>query len=187
MAKKKSKTKNEPALIKNYGLFWEHDNVNWSEKPALIGNARNQKERCFDEQVGIYVLYNHNKEVLYVGQTGRGEAKTLLSRLKDHNRDDKAGWWKYFSWFGLRDLKKDGSLTILPADYHKSRGEILDSLEGILIAAINPQLNKQGEKLGTWFKQAEPKEEGDSDAENIICKIDCLTKEIKELKKLVKK
>lgn len=151
--KKKKKKISKPMLIKNYGLFWEHDKVNWRKKPSLLGYCSKKNKCCFDEQIGIYVLYNENKDILYVGQAGNGKA-TLLARLKRHNSDHLAGWWTYFSWFGLKETNGKNSLCNFSKEkFHASKDKLLDSLEGILIAAINPKLNKQGEKLGQRFKQ----------------------------------
>jgi len=153
MPKKKRKGLPKPLLIKNYGLFWEHDKVRWNKKPSLLGYSSKSNHYCFDDQIGIYVLYNENKEILYVGQAGNGNA-TLFSRLKKHNSDHLEGWWTYFSWFGLLGTNKKGSLLKWSKNnFHADKGKLLDSLEGILIAAINPKLNKQGEKLGQCFKQ----------------------------------
>ena len=39
----------------------------------------------FREQVGVYVLYDDNFRVVYVGQAGAGN-QTLLGRLKQHRK-----------------------------------------------------------------------------------------------------
>lgn len=177
----KSKAKSQkPVLIKNYGLFWEHDKVNWNKRPSLIGYSSKKKSFCFDEQIGIYVLYNENKEILYVGQAGNGDA-SLLTRLKKHNSGHLEGWWTYFSWFGLLGTKKKDSLLQWSKNkFHVDRSKLLDSLEGILIAAINPKLNKQGEKLGLRFKQTIKDEK--SETHLLLEKIHVLNQTIKKLK-----
>lgn len=174
----------KPVLIKNYGLFWEHDKVDWGEKPSLVGYSSKMKDCCFNEQIGIYVLYNENKEILYVGQAGNGAAN-LLSRLKTHNRDHLEGWWTYFSWFGLIGLSAKGCLLKFSKEsFHADKDKLLDSLEGILIAAINPKLNKQGEKLGVRFKQTIKEEKSETGL--LLEKIDILSKKIKELESITK-
>lgn len=181
IAKKPKKKNVKPVLIKNYGLFWEHDKVNWNKKPSLLGYSAKKKIYCFDEQIGIYVLYNENKEILYVGQAGNGEA-TLLTRLKKHNSDHLEGWWTYFSWFGLLGTNKSDSLLKWSKEnFHADRSKLLDSLEGILIAAINPKLNKQGEKLGVRFKQKINDDK--TEMKRLVDKIDELSKELQNLKK----
>ena len=181
MPQKKKKNAVKPVLIKNYGLFWEHDKVNWNKKPSLIGYSSKKKKYCFDEQIGIYVLYNENKEILYVGQAGNGDA-TLLTRLKRHNSDHLEGWWTYFSWFGLLGTNKGNSLLKWSKNnFHVDRPKLLDSLEGILIAAINPKLNKQGEKLGQRFKQVECG--GLTDVTNILNKLDEIIFRLKNMEK----
>jgi hypothetical protein len=178
--KKKRENAVKSVLIKNYGLFWEHDKVNWNKKPSLMGCSSKKKKYCFDEQIGIYVLYNENKEILYVGQAGNGDA-TLLTRLKRHNSDHLEGWWTYFSWFGLLGTNKSSSLLKWSKkNFHVDRSKLLDSLEGILIAAINPKLNKQGEKLGQRFKQVEYCESTDS--KKIIDKLEEIHSILKKIK-----
>lgn len=189
MVRKVKKNKDKSlVLIKNYGLFWEHDKVNWCKKPSLKGYAPKHRECCFDDQIGIYVLYDENKEVLYAGQAGRGDSTTLLTRLKNHNSDGTEGWWKYFSWFGLKGLNRDGTLSKWSTrKFHSSKDKTLDSLEGILIAAINPKMNKQGEKLGIRFKQCEFQGENQTNLKKMLEEIKSVKIELKNLKKRLDK
>lgn len=180
MPHKKRKGLPKPLLIKNYGLFWEHAKVRWNKKPSLLGYSSKNSQYCFDEQIGIYVLYNENKEIIYVGQAGNGKA-TLFSRLKKHNSDHLEGWWTYFSWFGLLGTNKKGSLLKWSKKkFNADKEKLLDSLEVILIAAINPKLNKQGEKLGTRFKQLEHK--STINTQNILTKLDEIISKLDDLK-----
>lgn len=93
-------------LIENYGLFWRTDSVFWG-KPKSAGafygvlvSAKKSQPVDFREQSGIYALYG-NYELVYVGQTG-GKGQKLMARLLQHRKDDLAGRWNIFSWFGTR-------------------------------------------------------------------------------------
>jgi hypothetical protein len=47
-------------IIKNYGLYWDKDAVNWEAKETRLmgyyGNDKNNKT-CLDKQIGVYILY----------------------------------------------------------------------------------------------------------------------------------
>lgn|SRR5574344_134964 len=175
-------------LIRNYGLFWDRNKVDWA-KGILKGYKKQKKsEECnFQDQIGIYVLYNEDKEILYVGQAGNGNS-TLFSRLKAHNnRDHLVGWWEFFSWFGLIPITKNGRINAKEHNaFIADKSKTLDSLEGVLIAAINPKMNKQGEKLGDKYIQIDAFSH--IDFNGISKQISGLQKQIQELKKkLIKK
>ncbi|MEO0963192.1 MAG: GIY-YIG nuclease family protein, partial [Pseudomonadota bacterium] len=55
----------------------------------------------FRQQRGIYVLYDGNFNIVYVGQAGAGN-QDLFGRLKNHLTDHLASRWSLFSWFGVR-------------------------------------------------------------------------------------
>src|SRR5690242_19182308 len=105
-------------IIQNYGLYWRAKNVFWGDgtkgKKAigtLLGHATGAKSGDpinFRDQTGIYVLYDDEFRVVYVGQTGaqklkrrRGRPskkkkmpiKKLYDRLKQHQNDNLAGRW----------------------------------------------------------------------------------------------
>lgn len=104
-------------FIKNFGLFWRGDEIDWfpgkGNKGAfrLLGrqNANRPILRMADfrYQQGIYILYG-NHGPYYVGLTMQG----LGIRLKNHQADNLAGQWDRFSWFGfcsvLKGTDKDG-------------------------------------------------------------------------------
>lgn len=141
------------AIIKNYGFLWERKYFyrgRGGRSGHLQGFCKGE-EVDFREQIGVYVLYDRNQNIVYVGQAGNGHA-TLFTRLKNHM--DGALWnrWEYFSWFGFRDANKGGgslsekqNVTAAVSGFKYS--DALDEIEGVLIEILEPKLNKQGGKL----------------------------------------
>ena len=69
---------------------------------SLLGvptGARKTEPIDFRTQAGIYVLYFGHERV-YFGQAGSGK-QMLFNRLRTHRKDQLAGRWDKFSWFGL--------------------------------------------------------------------------------------
>jgi hypothetical protein len=67
--------------------------------------------------------------------------------LKIHTNDHLRDRWSYFSWFGFRDVNKSGKLSEKQAPESEIKTPYTDALneiEGILIEALEPRLNKQG-------------------------------------------
>lgn len=94
-------------FIKNFGLFWRTDEVDWNPGKGARGvfrllahrgvNLPGLRVADFRYQQGIYILYgNHGPH--YVGLTKK---QGLGKRLKDHLTDQHAGQWDRFSWFGF--------------------------------------------------------------------------------------
>jgi hypothetical protein len=89
--------------VANYGHFWRRERVDFGsrgKKSSLLGYFGPQKDRRkvdFRDQIGIYVLYDEWREVVYIGQAGSGTQR-LLSRLRAHTRDHLRDRWAYFSW-----------------------------------------------------------------------------------------
>ena len=148
-------------MIKNFGLLWERKFLHigaGSNRGTLLGKARGTDIVDFREQIGIYILYDKDMAPIYVGQAGNGNAK-LFARLKNHQRDHLNNRWEYFSWFGLRRVNSTCALSDIDHidKTYKSDGQnLLDEFEGILIAAMEPRLNKQGPKFkdATQYLQA---------------------------------
>ena len=144
--------------LKNFGLQWEREAVHWGGTRGNAGHLtgtgpigeakKNQIDADFRQQIGIYILYNDDKAV-YVGQAGSG-GHDLFSRLKQHLTDHLADRWNKFSWFGVRKVNKDGSLSKSQGDLNRNlkADEILNLLEGLMINVIEPPLNKQGARWG---------------------------------------
>jgi hypothetical protein len=101
-------------FIKNFGLFWRLDEVDWNPGTGTKGGFRllgrqgmkrpGIRLADFRNQLGIYILYG-NHGAYYVGLTKK---KGLGERLKDHLTDDHKGQWNQFSWFGFCAVKKTG-------------------------------------------------------------------------------
>jgi hypothetical protein len=89
--------------------------------------------------------------LIYIGQTG-GKGQKLLSRLKQHRRDQLADRWDKFSWFGTRQVLNNGHLKADKDSTHTTHGEALNHMEAILISVGEPPLNRQG---GKWGKEVE--------------------------------
>src|SRR5262245_14057791 len=99
-------------IIRNYGLFWRMDEVEWNPGAGrrtfrLLGrqgaNRGTLRVADFRNQTGIYVLYS-DYGPHYVGLTRK---KGIGNRLKDHLTDELEGWWNRFSWFGFRTVLKE--------------------------------------------------------------------------------
>lgn len=140
-------------MIANYGLLWQRKYVQFGGagtagsllgKRSATGTVVN-----FREQIGIYVLYDKDLAPVYVGQAGNGNAN-LFSRLKCHTKDHLWNRWEFFTWFGLRKVNTSGKLSQhdhAEKVFKKEGGGLLNQVEGILIAAMEPVLNKQGSKF----------------------------------------
>ena len=142
-------------IIKNYGFLWERKNIyrgtgGDGNAGHLTGKTGGKPDADFREQIGVYVLYDRNQNIVYVGQAGNGNA-TLFTRLKNHM--DGALWnrWEYFTWIGFRDVNANGSLSnqqnvdSVVSGFKYS--DALNEIEGILIEVIEPKLNKQSGRL----------------------------------------
>lgn len=135
-------------FIKNFGLFWQSDEVAWfpgkGAKGAfrLLGrqgkNRPNLRLADFRYQQGIYILYG-NHGPYYTGLTTE---QGLGKRLRDHLEDDHQGLWNRFSWFGFRrvlqgvddeGLHKLGELASMQVGKPKT---VIRDVEALLIRAM---------------------------------------------------
>ncbi len=146
-------------LIKNYGLFWRLDQVFWGWQ-GVAGHlngveAKNRSAAAVDfrEQQGVYVLYDQSFKMVYVGQAGANDNQRLFDRLKQHTRDQLAERWSRFSWFGVRAVNQNGKLRVENMAAHAEMGDVLNHIEGILIAAAEPPHNRQGGRFGDAVEQ----------------------------------
>jgi hypothetical protein len=140
-----------------FGHFWSLKSVHWNlggksgSKGHLKGyNGRGRSKQIIDfrAQIGVYVLFAENREVMYVGQVGAGEKRKLFGRLKQHTRDHLRGRWSHFSWFGLCDVDvATHGLTQFRNDGPERPVDVLDEIEAILIHLFEPRLNLQ---RGKW-------------------------------------
>jgi hypothetical protein len=144
-------------IIKNFGFLWERKYIyrgtgGDGNGGHLRGIKRNAQNFIVDfrEQIGVYVLYDRNQTIIYVGQAGNGNA-TLFTRLKNHMDGSLWNRWEYFSWVGFRDVNGTGKLSDQQSvERHVTGlkyGDALNEIEGILIEIIEPKLNKQSGKL----------------------------------------
>lgn len=147
--------------INNYGLYWKRDDVYWGKRGK--GNAGNllgikagneQLEVDFAQQEGVYALYTEVFSPVYVGVAGIREDHCLLARLKDHTKDHLADRWSLFSWFGTKAVTKGGKLQSKSANVRNiEMVSFIQQIEGVLIATMEPSLNKQGGSFGDGVHQ----------------------------------
>lgn len=142
-------------IIKNYGFLWERKYIyrgsgGDGNAGHLRGFASSDREADFREQIGVYVLYDRNQQIVYVGQAGNGNA-TLFTRLKNHMNGALWNRWEYFTWIGFRDVNANGTLSNQQSVESAVSGfkysDALNEIEGILIEVIEPKLNKQAGRL----------------------------------------
>lgn len=135
-------------FIKNYGLFWNVDEVDWcpgkGSKGAfrLLGRQGQNRTKLrladFRHQQGIYILYG-DYGPYYTGLTTK---QGLGKRLKDHIFDEHAGNWNRFSWFGFqrvleaKDEKGIRKLAALAAGQGGNSETIIKDVEALLIRAM---------------------------------------------------
>jgi hypothetical protein len=135
-------------FIKNYGLFWHADEIDWfpgrGEQGAfrLLGrigkNLPGLRLADFRNQQGIYILYS-NHGAYYTGLT---LAQGLGKRLKDHFNDHHFNKWNRFSWFGFKQVLKgtdDHGLCKLKELAELSVGDpktVVRDVEALLVRAM---------------------------------------------------
>jgi hypothetical protein len=136
-------------LIRNLGHLWQRKYINYG-RPRVRGHLKGrlvgEQEVDFRDQLGIYVLFDKDLMPVYVGQAGNGNRK-LLARLKQHEHDHLWNRWEHFSWFGFRRVNQSGLLSLHDEvqKVFKATGiKLLNEVEGVLITALEPRLNKQG-------------------------------------------
>ena len=156
-------------LICNYGLFWERKYIDFgrgkNHPGHLKGYVNNKRIADFREQIGVYVLHDKDLVAVYVGQAGSGKNR-LLSRLGAHTIDHLWNRWEHFSWFGIRRVNQNGSLS-----EHDTSNKIfkidgialLNQIEGVLISVTETKLNKQGARWGKDVEQYFQEQIGDKD------------------------
>jgi len=184
-----------PLAIRNYGHFWNQALVNWGNPGRnrggnLLGyRTVNGQARVTDfrEQIGIYVLYGENREVVYIGQTGSGRRRLFL-RLRDHTRDHLRDRWSNFSWFGFRRVNNDSHMSNAQSSNSKIQAnsvEALNEIESVLLQLFEPRLNKQGPRWreAEEYLQYVEAEHGEDTA--VPDALDQIKGEILELRKLI--
>lgn len=146
-------------LIHNYGLFWRRAWIFWGRGGHNAGHLNGVPSTAttsdpvdFRYQQGVYVLYDENFEIVYIGQAGNGNHR-LFDRLNDHTKDALAERWSRFSWFGIRQVNKDGSLRVEKNDAKAKVSDVLNHIEAILISAAEPPHNRQSGRFGKKVQQ----------------------------------
>ncbi|MGE3966360.1 MAG: HTH domain-containing protein [Planctomycetota bacterium] len=140
----------EPGLINAFGMYWRRELVDWAlANPKLLGQQQEGSTSVdFANQQGVYLLHD-GREVVYVG---RSEAlKGIGSRLRAHTKDRHNGRWDRFSWFGVLNVKEDGSLDAAPGQT-MGLDNLIDTMEALLIEAMEPPQNR---KRGDGFSAVE--------------------------------
>lgn len=146
-------------LIQNYGLFWKRSWIHFgagSNRGHLKGTRVGHLTSTpidFRDQQGVYCLYDDNFRLVYVGQAGGRNDQRLFIRLRQHRDDFVAARWTIFSWFGIRRVLQSGRLQAIRNSAHPAIGDVLNHIEGILIAAAEPVHNRQGGRFGDSVEQ----------------------------------
>ena len=59
----------ESGSLEAFGVYWERGRVNWTGTPRLFGRAHTKADRVnLAGQRGVYLLYDEQRVVVYVGQ-----------------------------------------------------------------------------------------------------------------------
>lgn len=133
-------------------MFWGRPRVT-GNLMGVLARETSGEPVDFRKQAGVYVLYDDNFRLVYVGQAGAG-SQNLFSRLKQHKKDALADRWTRFSWFGIRWVRKNGKLAAGAAQHNIKSGDILNHVEAILVSAAEPPLNRQGGRFGDDVEQS---------------------------------
>jgi hypothetical protein len=179
-------------LIRNYGRLWERRYVFWG-RGSVKGHLRGYRTPTdegsdFRDQIGIYILHDKNYQAVYVGQTGKGDQR-LFVRLRQHQQDHLWNRWEYFSWFGFRRVNESGDRKLSEHDHPEKKygGEVdalLNEIEGALLVALEPKLNKQGPRwkdVKEYFQVVESELEDRATSE-VLQRINDLEKVIGKIK-----
>jgi hypothetical protein len=131
-------------LVQNYGLFWARNKVFWGKQRnrGHLNGVRSGKRTGtpvdFWEQQGVYVLYDDNFRLVYVGQAGSNRKDRLFRRLRHHRKDKLADRWTRFSWFGIRRVLKSNQLSTEVISSSVAPSTVLNQVEAILISSTAP-------------------------------------------------
>ena len=150
-------------FIRNYGLRWQRQLVDFKNPTSILGYALGDKKKQavdFAPQTGVYALYD-GPELVYIGRAVKGE-RPLGSRLARHHVDPiKTDRWTNFSWFGFRIVNK--TLKLQPEALPKrlvSAEDVAELFEGLMIEFIAPRLNNRGGDLSRVAKFNQIRPEG---------------------------
>lgn len=138
-------------IIKNFGMYWMRDGINWKQNPKLLGvQSEGALSVDLSEMRGVYMLYD-GREVIYVGQAAD---QPILKRLIQHTKNRLATRWDRFSWFGIDKVDHEGRIEKISNPIITEVSILLNALEGILIEGLEPRQNKKGgDKFGFEYYQ----------------------------------
>lgn len=125
--------------------MWERSKVDWCKtQPVLLGAPRKMSQYInFNQMRGIYMLYDQNGSLVYVGLATNG----IGGRLKDHTKDKHANAWVKFSWFGIDGIKQDGTIK-RSTHLQTTISDVASALESVVIIGVQPHRNiKNGERM----------------------------------------
>lgn len=180
--------------FQNYGLFWHSERIAWGSpgkgnEGTLLGRQKVKEEPIdFRYQRGVYVLYDENFKILYVGQAGYGN-KRLYDRLYNHMYDHLGERWQRFSWFGIDPVIEQSDHRIVEEQDPTAPpvNIVLNHLEAILIAAAEPSLNRQGGKFGDAQQFFQYWEDDDDTHEELVGSISELSRRLEIIERTLKK
>lgn len=136
-------------------MFWDRSYILWKNNPSLLGaEQRGATVANFANQIGIYLLHDA-REIIYIGQA---VDQNIGQRLYQRTSDRLGGRWNRFSWFGFKGVRQDGSLTEKTQDVATSLSELGETIEAILVEAMEPRQNR---KRGNSFYGLEFTQERD--------------------------
>ncbi len=163
-------SKSKKSLIEVYGLKWDRAKAQTPNggfvmlgkrtdakmgKKAKKGNPEESDSANLSLSSGIYLLYDDNDKLVYVG---KAESGGLANRLNEHTRDDLANRWTKFSWFAvLKKLKReDRELSSKRAEINGK--ELVSFLEGFAIILAEPVLNGKRNNINSiaYFQLPQP-------------------------------
>lgn len=89
------------------GLGFKREKIDWNAGPRIIGFQRNVNVPTdMAEQSGTYYLFS-GKSLVHIGSTAH---RNLGACLSAHTRDGFKSKWDNFNFFGLREVRSDGTL-----------------------------------------------------------------------------
>jgi hypothetical protein len=138
------------SIIQNFGFMWDRSEVDWgrrgpggraSFRGVKVGNTKRIVD--FQEQMGIYVLYDRFEQPVQIGQ-----AQVIFVRLRQHRADHLRNRWAYFTWFGFYKVSAAHQLLAKEQAIELKKvttlGEALHEIEAVLIQVMEPRLNRRG-------------------------------------------
>lgn len=144
----------ESGAIQAFGMYWKRADINWEKSnPLILGREPGGDTIDFREQIGVYLLHDDSR-VIYVGRA----KNEIGSRLRAHTNNRLGGRWNRFSWFGVRAVLEDLSLSEPHSSWTNS--DVIETMEAILIETLEPPLNR---KRGDNFEAVEYLQVSDPD------------------------